>query len=148
MEVLAARTAAAKRVFFLRSSFSGASGHVCTALMISFKCFLQSLDPVTREATFCSSFVFQLMYSSISGWSRSSVTILAARRVVPPDLMAPAARSPILRKDMRPDDFPPPESGSPDPRMSEKVEPGPGPDLKMRGSLHHRTILAPGVPQE
>src|SRR6202158_1022037 len=122
MEVLAARTAAAKRVFFLRSSFSGASGHVCTALMISFKCFLQSLDPVTREATFCSSFVFQLMYSSISGWSRSSVTILAARRVVPPDLMAPAARSPILRNDIRPEDLPAPDRASLSPRRREEFE--------------------------
>ena len=40
-------------------------------------------------------------------------TILAARRVVPPDLMAPAARSPILRKLIRPDERPPPDSRSP-----------------------------------
>ena len=40
--------------------------------------------------------------AAMSGWSRSSVTIFAARRVVPPDLIAPAARSPILRKLIRP----------------------------------------------
>src|SRR5258706_556444 len=38
----------------------------------------------------------------------STVTILAARRVVPPDLMAPAARSPIFRKLIKPDERPPP----------------------------------------
>jgi hypothetical protein len=37
---------------------------------------------------------------------------LGGRRVVPPDLMAPAARSPILRNDIRPDDLPPPDSFS------------------------------------
>ena len=35
----------------------------------------------------------------------STITILAARRVVPPDLMAPAARSPIFRKLIRPDEL-------------------------------------------
>ena len=59
-------------------------------------------EPVTIAATFCSSFTFQLMYSSISGWSISTTTILAARRVVPPDLIAPAARSPIFRKRHQP----------------------------------------------
>jgi hypothetical protein len=49
----------------------------------------------------------------------STTTILAARRVVPPDLMAPAARSPILRKLIRPDDLPPPDSFSFSPRSGE-----------------------------
>src|SRR4030042_289198 len=53
-----------------------------------------------RARTFSSSPFFQLMNSSMSGWSMSRMTILAARRVVPPDLMAPAARSPIRRKDI------------------------------------------------
>ncbi|MGO7711775.1 hypothetical protein, partial [Rhizobium johnstonii] len=39
-----------------------------------------------------------------------------ARRVVPPDLMAPAARSPIFRKLIRPEERPPPESFSPSPQ--------------------------------
>src|SRR6202161_3024123 len=39
----------------------------------------------------------------MSGWSASTTTILAARRVVPPDLIAPAARSPIFRKLIRPE---------------------------------------------
>ena len=54
------------------------------------------------------------------------MTILAARRVVPPDLIAPAARSPILRKLIRPDDLPPPESFSPSPRISREIGAGAG----------------------
>src|SRR4030095_676177 len=52
----------------------------------------------------------------------STTHILAARRVVPPDLMAPAARSPILRKDMRPEDLPPPERDSFSPRSAAELE--------------------------
>ena len=63
-------------------------------------------EPATSAATFCSSLTFQSMNCSMSGWSTSTITILAARRVVPPDLMAPAARSPILRNDIKPEDLP------------------------------------------
>ena len=73
--------------------------------MIALRCCETIFEPVTRAATFCSSFTFQLMYCSMSGWSTSTTTILAARRVVPPDLMAPAARSPILRNDIRPEEL-------------------------------------------
>ena len=48
----------------------------------------------------------------ISGWSKSKQTILAALRVVPPDLIAPAARSPILRKLIKPLEEPPPDNFS------------------------------------
>jgi hypothetical protein len=44
------------------------------------------LEPATMLATFCSSMTFQLMKASMSGWSASTMTILAARRVVPPGL--------------------------------------------------------------
>ncbi len=71
----------------------------------------------------------------------STTTILAARRVVPPDLMAPAARSPILRKLMRPDDLPPPESRSFSPLRLEKLEPVPEPYLKRRASRTHRSMI-------
>ena len=94
--------------------------------MIASRCFLTILEPVTSEATFCSSLTFQSMNSSISGWSTSTMTILAARRVVPPDLMAPAARSPILRKLIRPDERPPPDSFSPSPRSMREVRAGAG----------------------
>ena len=49
-------------------------------------------------ATFCSSITFQLMNSRYPGDRHRQMTILAARRVVPPDLIAPAARSPILQE--------------------------------------------------
>src|SRR5262249_31118459 len=42
----------------------------------------------------------------------SSTTIFAARRVVPPDFVAPAPRSSTSRKLMSPDDVPPPDSFS------------------------------------
>ena len=83
-------------------------------------------EPATSAATFCSSTTFQRMNSITSGWSRSRQTILAARRVVPPDLMAPAARSPILRKDISPEDLPPPERGSFSPRRLGEVRPRAG----------------------
>ena len=70
---------------------------------------------------------------------------MAARRVVPPDLMAPAARSPIFRKDMSPDDLPPPESGSFSPRRAEKLDPVPVPYLKMRASRVQRSMMPPSL---
>src|SRR4029434_1077096 len=65
----------------------------------------------------------------------SSTTIFAARRVRPPDCVAPAPLSSTSRKDMRPDDVPPPESFSIRPRSFEKLEPVPEPNLKTRASL-------------
>ena len=69
---------------------------------------------------FFSSRTFQLMKSTISGWSMSRHTILAARRVVPPLLVAPAARSNTSRKLMSPLDVPPPESFSSSRRCSSR----------------------------
>ena len=79
----------------------------------------------------------------MSGWSISSVTILAARLVVPPDLMAPAARSPIFRKLISPEERPPPESGSPLPRSFEKLVPVPEPYLNSRASRCQRSMMPP-----
>src|SRR3954466_10546158 len=81
----------------------------------------------------------------MSGWSTSTTTILAARRVVPPDLIAPAARSPILRKLIRPDDLPPPASFSPSPRSREKFEPVPEPYLNRRASRTHKSMIPPSL---
>src|ERR1700761_6407550 len=71
------------------------------------------------------------------------MTILAARRVVPPDLIAPAARSPILRNDIRPDERPPPESFSFSPRNDEKFVPVPEPYLNRRASRVQRSMMPP-----
>src|SRR3989339_1993886 len=100
-------------------------------------------DPVTRQATFCSSTTFQLTNSCTSGWSTSTTTILAARRVVPPDLIAPAARSPILRKLISPEDLPPPDRDSFSARRLEKLEPVPEPYLKRRASRTHKSMMPP-----
>ena len=75
----------------------------------------------------------------------STITILAARRVVPPDLIAPAARSPILRKLISPEERPPPERRSPSPRSFEKFEPEPEPYLKIRASRTHRSMIPPSL---
>src|SRR5690606_22614449 len=98
-----------------------------------------SREPAAKAATLASSRLFQAMKSSISGWSRSRHTILAARRVVPPDLMAPAALSKTLRKDMRPEEIPPPCKDSPAARMELKLVPEPEPYLKIRPSLARRS---------
>src|SRR5580704_6168785 len=75
----------------------------------------------------------------------STTTIFAARRVVPPDLIAPAARSPIFRKLIRPDDLPPPDSFSFSPRRLEKLVPVPEPYLKRRASRVHRSMIPPSL---
>ena len=81
----------------------------------------------------------------MSGWSTSTTTIFAARRVVPPDLIAPAARSPIFRNDMRPEERPPPDSFSFSPRKAEKLEPVPEPYLKRRASRTQRSMMPPSL---
>ena len=111
--------------------------------MISLRCLRASFEPATSAATFCSSLTFQLTKPSMSGWSTSTITILAARRVVPPDLIAPAARSPILRKLIRPLDLPPPDRGSHSPRRVEKLVPVPEPYLNSRASRTHRSMMPP-----
>ena len=113
---------------------------------IAFRCRASSFEPATSAATFCSSTTFQRMNSSdVRDGRGRGITILAARRVVPPDLMAPAARSPILRKLIRPDDLPPPESGSFSPRRLEKLVPVPEPYLKRRASRTQRSMIPPSL---
>src|SRR5688500_14966883 len=122
------------RALFSRGSYFWGAGWVLWAIAFITAVRHRWLvrEPVTSEATFCSSSTFQLTNASMSGWSRSRQTIFAARRVVPPLLIAPAARSPILRKLISPDDLPPPESGSFSPRRREKLEPVPEPYLNRR----------------
>src|ERR1035437_10365737 len=52
-----------------------------------------SKPPSRRARIFSSSRAFVSMNSSTSGWSTSSTTIFAARRVAPPDLIVPAGRA-------------------------------------------------------
>ena len=73
----------------------------------------------------------------------STVTIFAALLVVPPDLIAPAALSPILRKLIIPEDLPPPDKPSLLPLSLEKLEPVPDPYLNNLASLTHKSIIPP-----
>src|SRR5690349_5252435 len=72
--------------------------------------------------------------SSMSGWSTSRTTILAARRVAPPDLMVPAEASAPRMKETGPEAVPPELSSSLEERMRERLRPAPEPPLKMKPS--------------
>src|SRR5665647_3880800 len=70
----------------------------------------------------------------MSGWSTSSTTIFAARRVAPPDLMVPAEASAPRMKDTGPDAVPPEDSSSLLDRIRDRLRPAPEPPLKMNPS--------------
>src|SRR5215217_3279845 len=84
---------------------------------------------------FFSSSTLQLMNSTMSGCSAFRITILAARRVLPPDLMTPANASKPFMNDTGPDAVPPPASSSCDDRMFDRFEPVPDPYLKSMPSV-------------
>src|SRR5688500_7994247 len=86
-------------------------------------------------AAFFSSSALHQMNFSMSGWSTSSTTIFAARRVPPPDLIAPAQESAPRMKLTGPEAIPPLERGSIEPRILERLMPDPEPPLKMVPSL-------------
>src|SRR5512133_3084858 len=84
---------------------------------------------------FFSSSALQETNSTTSGWSASRMTIFAARRVLPPDLMTPAKASKPRMNETGPDASPPPESRSLDERIFERFEPAPEPYLKSMPSV-------------
>src|SRR5262249_20510204 len=81
------------------------------------------------------------MKSTISGWSTFKMTILAARRVLPPDLMTPAKASKPFMKLSGPEACPPPESCSVDPRRVERLVPVPLPHLNSMPSVLARVRI-------
>ncbi len=83
-----------------------------------------------RAQAFFSSTSLQSMNSSMSGWSALRITILAARRVLPPDLITPAKASKPFMKETGPLAVPPPRSPSLLLRMGLRLEPVPEPNLK------------------
>src|SRR3984957_13671339 len=87
-----------------------------------------------RTRALRSSIALHQMKSSTSGWSASRMTILAARRVLPPDLIVPAEASAPRMKLTGPDAVPPPFSSSCDERMRDRLTPAPDPPLKMMPS--------------
>src|SRR6266536_4056030 len=70
------------------------------------------------------------------------ITILAARRVLPPDLIAPAKASNPFMNDRGPEAVPPAERPSCEPRMVERLEPVPDPNLKSIPSVLARFRIA------
>src|SRR6476620_4343920 len=88
--------------------------------------------PASRRARILSSSrAFVSTNSSMSGWSTSRTTILAARRVAPPDLMVPADASAPRMKETGPEAVPPEESSSLEERMRERLRPAPEPPWKI-----------------
>src|SRR3954452_6795098 len=84
-----------------------------------------------RASALSSSLALHSMNSTMSGWSTSSTTILAARRVLPPDLMVPAHESAPRMKETGPEAVPPLLNGSIDPRMLDRLMPEPEPPRKI-----------------
>src|SRR5579859_1335540 len=78
------------------------------------------------------------MNSTMSGWSALSTTILAARRVLPPDLITPAEASAAFMNESGPEAVPPDESRSRRDRSAERFTPAPDPPLKIIPSLRYQ----------
>src|SRR5437588_452910 len=84
-----------------------------------------------RTRAFRSSTALHQMKSRTSGWSTLRMTILAARRVLPPDLMVPADASAPRMNETGPLAVPPPRRVSLDDRSEDMLMPEPEPPLKM-----------------
>src|SRR5690348_7810056 len=92
-------------------------------------------NPASRSARILSSSrALVSTNSSMSGWSTSSTTIFAARRVAPPDLMVPADASAPRMNDTGPLAVPPLDSSSLLDRIRDRFRPAPEPPLKMNPS--------------
>ena len=92
-------------------------------------------NPASRSTrALRSSMALHQMKSSMSGWSESRITILAARLVLPPDLMVPAEESAPRMKLTGPDAVPPPFRSSWEERIRDRLTPAPEPPLKMTPS--------------
>src|SRR3954468_1448109 len=94
-----------------------------------------------RACALASSLDLQSMKSSISGWSMFRMTILAARRVLPPDLMTPAKASNPFMKLRGPLAVPPPLRPSADERRGDRLVPVPDPHLKSMPSVLARVRM-------
>src|ERR671911_1821178 len=89
-------------------------------------------NPASRRTlALRSSTALHQMKSRTSGWSTLRMTILAARRVFPPDLIVPAEASAPRMKLTGPDAVPPPRSCSALDRIFDRFVPAPEPPLKI-----------------
>src|SRR6187402_1835906 len=92
-------------------------------------------NPASRSARILSSSrALVSTNSSMSGWSTSSTTIFAARRVAPPDLIVPADASAPRMKLTGPDAVPPEDNSSLLDLIRDRLSPAPEPPLKMKPS--------------
>src|ERR1700744_4175403 len=99
-------------------------------------------NPASRSTrTFSSSRALVSMNSSMSGWSTSRTTILAARRVAPPDLIVPAEASAPRMKETGPLAVPPEVSSSLLERSRDRFTPAPDPPLKIRPSSRYHSRI-------
>src|SRR6476620_5962358 len=103
---------------------------------------LMSKPAASRARAFFSSVALHQMNSSMSGWSTLRMTILAARRVLPPDLIVPAEASAPRMKLTGPLAVPPPWSPSFEDRRPERLIPDPEPPLKMVPSSRYQLRIA------
>src|SRR5262252_7693890 len=94
-----------------------------------------------RTRIFSSSRALVSMNSATSGWSTSSTTILAARRVAPPDLIVPALASAPRMKLTGPLAVPPELSSSLLDRIRDRFTPAPEPPLKIRPSSRYQSRI-------
>src|SRR6266404_7980500 len=99
-------------------------------------------NPASRRARILSSSrALVTMNSATSGWSTSSTTILAARRVAPPDLIVPAEASAPRMKETGPLAVPPEDSSSLLDRIFDRLTPAPDPPLKIRPSSRYHSRI-------
>src|SRR2546430_10536171 len=89
-------------------------------------------NPASRRTlALRSSTALHQMKSRMSGWSAFMTTILAARRVLPPDLIVPAEASAPRMNETGPLAVPPEDSSSLEERMRERLRPAPEPPWKI-----------------
>src|SRR5580658_10230102 len=99
-------------------------------------------NPASRRTRiFSSSCALATMNSATSGWFTSSTTILAARRVAPPDLIVPAEASAPRMKETGPLAVPPEDSSSLLDRILDRLTPAPDPPLKIRPSSRYHSRI-------
>src|SRR6478735_4444805 len=96
----------------------------------------------SRARALRSSVALHQMNSSTSGWSALRMTIFAARRVLPPDLIVPADASAPRMKLTGPLAVPPPFRSSTDERMFDRLMPAPEPPLKIVPSSRYQLRIA------
>src|SRR3989338_2457826 len=100
-----------------------------------------SYPKAINALAFSSSFHLETMKVFISGWLAFKITILAARRVLPPERIVPAIASAPFIKDTGPDDLPRFAMDSRDERSGERLMPAPDPPEKINISvLYHSDI--------